>query len=336
MTVIDFNKIPQPILITGATGFIGSHIIQRLLKEEIKMIAFVLPKDTTPKEWENKIEIIYGDITNQSAVDEAMKKAKTVIHLAAIVGDWGAADLFKRVTIDGTRYILHAAAKNNVLTILTSSITIYGTALQNQICKEERGHGLSQGLYSWAKQQQEIIAQNLIKSEDLKCIIIRPANVYGPTSQPWVIQLIAAMKKGPSILGSGNQNAGLIYIDNLVALILLAASNKNAIGQIYNAAEDSTITWRQYMMDLSAIANINPPKAIPIVLAKPLASIMEVVWKLFRIKTRPQLTKEALNLVSADLRIPIEKAKQELNYEPIVSYEEGIEIIRVYYVKHFT
>lgn len=334
MPPINFTNIPQPILITGATGFIGSHLIARLIQEDLKIIAFVLPNDPVPNSWNNKVNVFRGDITDQSAVEEIMKKAKIVIHLAAVVGDWGAPSLFQCVTIDGTKYVLQAAVKNNVLVVLTSSITVYGTALQNQICHEEIKLGKANGLYSWAKQEQEKMTTHLIKTQQLQSVIIRPANVYGPASQPWVVELIAAMKKGPSILGTGQQNAGLIYIDNLVELILLASSNEKAIGQIYNAAEDSKVTWRQYMTDLASLANIPAPKSIPKPIAKILASMMETVWKLFKIKSRPQITKEAYNLVSADLHIPINKARKELGYEPIVTYKQGMEKVKAYLSNH--
>ena len=83
------EKIAQPVLVTGATGFIGSRVVHKLLQKGTSVKVLVLPNETTPSEWKDKVEIVRGSISDPVAIERATLEAKTIIHLVAIVTDWG-------------------------------------------------------------------------------------------------------------------------------------------------------------------------------------------------------------------------------------------------------
>lgn len=319
-----------PVLITGANGFIGRRLVRRLLAEGLEVHALVLPNEPVPIDWEEEVSIHRGDITDREALLLLAKGKKKIFHLAAIVGDWGPERLFRRVTVEGTRNVLDAAIQERAQVVLASSIAVYGSRLQNATCHEGLSHGKAMGPYGKAKQAQEVLARSYMEKHGLPVVIIRPANVYGPGCRPWVHELVQAMRKGPVLISRGESNAGLIYVDNVVELMVLAAGNPKAVGQVYNAAEDNPATWKEYTSHLAKMAGLPPPRALPYWLARPATHFLENTWKWLKIRSRPQLTREALNLVTANYDLPINKAKEELGYEPVVGFEEGMRQVEDY------
>lgn len=324
------NTLDGPILVTGAAGFIGQRLIGRLLKENYEVIAFVLPNQDTPKSWQDKVQIFHGDITNEEDVNKAIQNVKAVFHFAAIVADWGGEALHKRVTVDGTEYVMNAALKHQCKVILASSITVYSDNIDKGVCTENSAWGNVLGPYSHSKQTQELIAQRYI-NKGLDVRIVRPANIYGSGSKPWVDDLSVELLKGtPVLVGGGNIDAGLVHVENVVELMLLVASNPKAKGQVFNVCDEENITWSMYINELAHILGAPAPRSIPKVIAKTAAVLLEKLWRLFKIEKRPPLTREALNLVSSHHQISIEKAKSELGYQPIVNFKEGMEDVKAY------
>ena len=99
------EKIAQPVLVTGATGFIGSRVIHKLLQDKIAVRALALPDEAIPAEWTDKVEIIRGSISDSHAVEKAAQGAKTIIHLVAIVTDWGDEKKYWEFTVEGSRLV---------------------------------------------------------------------------------------------------------------------------------------------------------------------------------------------------------------------------------------
>jgi nucleoside-diphosphate-sugar epimerase len=287
--------------------------------------AFVLPNEPIPGEWDSSLCIEYGDISDRQAVENAVEGAAGVVHLAAVVGDWGPESLFQRVTVDGTQHVFTAAEKLAIPVVLASSIVVYGHRLGRQVCDEDTPHGRAFGPYGRAKQAQETLARKFIDRKGADIRIVRPGNVYGPGSGPWVNEAIRLLLAGsPALIDGGHQNAGLAFVDNVVDVFFRALKMNEARGEVFNACDAEPITWAGYFTDLAAIAGAPAPKSIPGVIAWPLATTIEFVWKILGKTERPALTREALNLISSDHDVPNDKARRLLNHRPLKSYAEGI------------
>ena len=321
--------IQGPVLVTGGTGFLGKSIVNLLIQENIKVIVLLRKSSIVPSHWGNDVELSYGDIFNRSDVNKAVKSANTVIHLAAITRDWDFEINFKQTMQDGTENIMSEAAKFGIKVVLASSCVVYGDRLRNKVCDEACEFGKPLGLYSKYKQIQEQIAKKYVEKENLKLIIIRPSNIYGPGSGPWVNTLLKELRrKTPVLIDSGNRNAGLAYVDNVAEFFLLAASNLKSVGNVYNVSDNLNVTWCQYATDLSKMVNTASPKSMPYSVAICAAYILEAIHRVLRLRFRPIVTKEALNIVSSDFNYPIDKAINELGYHPSVSYEEAMQKIK--------
>jgi len=328
---VDTREIAQPALVTGATGFIGRALIARLLEEGVRVRALVLPGEETQGIVPAGVEIVRGDITDAAAVLAAMRGAGTVFHLAAVVGDWGAEELFQRITVGGTRNVMNAAADAGTRVLLASSVVVYGEFVQSRVCDEELGYGKAVGAYSRAKQRQEQLALEIARARKVKLTVIRPTNVYGPGSKPWVHDVVDQLRSGtPSLIGGGELNAGLAHVDNVVDIFVRAAGSDVAVGRIYNVSDGSDVTWKQYFSDLAKLLGAKKPASLPRPVATVTAYACEAAWRLFGLKGRPPLTREALNLVGSDHRVPIERARRELGYVPRVDYAEGMRTVAAY------
>ncbi len=326
------ERLREPVLVTGATGFIGRHLVARLLSEGYAVKALVLPEDPIPAEWDERVRVCPGDVTDVVTVAKAIAEVGTVFHLAAVVRDWGDEAHHDRVTVGGTRNVLQWGSKLGARVVLASSIVVYGEQLHEASCTEDTPMGRPLGPYSRSKQAQERAAWEIAESEGLELTVVRPANVYGPGSGPWVHEVIDLLRGGGiTLLDSGELNAGLCWIDNLIEILLRAGSSPEAIGRIYNAADGSDVTWKRYFTDLSRLAGVGKPRSVPLFLARPLATFFELLWKIFpQRRSRPPLTHEALNLVGSDLRIATDRAREELGYQPVVSYEQTLEVLAAY------
>src|SRR5690606_37650031 len=151
-----------------------------------------------------------------------------------------------------------------------------------------------QGAYSRAKQAQERIARALEASHGLKITIVRPANVYGPGSVPWVDKVVEHLMAGrPALVGDGRRDAGLTYVDNVVDVFLRAAERPGAIGRAYNACDEAGVTWRRYFSDLARMIGAPAPTSMPTQIAAAAAIGADAVFQLLGRDDRPPITREA-------------------------------------------
>jgi nucleoside-diphosphate-sugar epimerase len=182
-----------------------------------------------------------------------------------------------------------------------------------------------------AKQQQERIAARLEADESLRVTIVRPTNVYGPGSRPWVDLVADQLLKGdPALIGDGEQVAGLTYVDNVVDVMVRAAGTAAAVGRTYNANDDHRVTWKRYFTEMAQTVGAAPPKSVPTRLARLAAYGYEGGYRLLRRRDRPPITREALNLVASHHRVPIARARRDLGYAPAVDFDEGMRRVAEY------
>lgn len=318
-----------PILVTGASGFIGQRCVAALVAQSHPVRAFVLPHEDVSNVFDKSVEVVRGDISVREDVQRAAANISGAIHLAAVVGDFGSDELHQKVTVEGTRFLLESAAPSARVVVI-SSIVYYGNHLKTHTCFEQTPPGEPVGVYSRAKQAQEQVAWDKIQS-GANISIVRPANVYGPNSGPWVNDICTHLKIGtPSLVGGGDANAGLVYVDNVVDVILAALFQDAAKGRAYNACDELDVTWRDYFSELASIVGAPKPRAIPEWAAIKGATLCEAIWRKAKFKSRPPLTHEAVNLIGSHHRVSAKRARDELGVAPKVSYAQGMDEVKRY------
>jgi len=327
----DQRRIPEPILVTGATGFIGRRLVRRLLHEGYQPRLFVRATSPLEEVWEG-LPIERGDVTELDTVHRALRGVATVIHLAAKVGDWGREAEHQATTVRGTEHVLSEAARVEARVILASSVVVYGEQLGRTVCDEHLPLGRkTYGPYGRAKQAQERIARQLEAQRGLRVTIVRPTNVFGPRSATWVDAPVEVFRQGlPGLIGDGKRDAGLTYVDNVVDVFVRAAERPDAAGRIYNANDENGVTWRRYFSELADLVGAKRPRSLPAPVASLLARGASATWRALGREDRPPLTPEALHLLSAHHRVPIARACRELGYKPAVGYEQAMDEVARY------
>ena len=243
------------VLITGAGGFIGSHLTEKLLELGSNVTAFLRYGSKRDKENLNfikvndksKLNVFFGDILDLPAVNESIKDADVVFHLAANISVAYSmvhpAEVFNTNAI-GTLNILNAAKDNNVKKIvLMSSSEVYGTA---QYAPIDEKHVLqAQSPYSASKISAEKIAESFFRCYNTPVTIARPFNNYGPrqTARAIIPTIISqALINGKIKIGNTNPTRDFLFVKDTVEGLIKLAETKEAIGQAFNLATGKEIS----------------------------------------------------------------------------------------------
>lgn len=264
------------VLVTGADGFIGSHLVEALLDEGCKVKAFVYYNsfnswgwlDSLPLEKRDRIEVFAGDIRDPNGVRESMRGIDVVFHLAALIAipfSYHSPDSYVDTNIKGTLNVLQAAKELHTKRVLvTSTSEVYGTALYVPIDEKHPFQG--QSPYSATKIGADRIAESFYRSFNLPVIIVRPFNTYGPRQSaraviPTIItQLLCG--KTEIKLGSLHPTRDFNYVKDTAAGFVAIAKCDAAIGQEINIATQDEISVGQLAQEM--INQINPKAKIVI------------------------------------------------------------------------
>ena len=301
-------------LVTGADGFIGSHLTEELIKQGYKVKAFAYYNsfnswgwlDTLPKEITQEVEVFTGDIRDPNGVREAVKGMDQVFHLAALIAipfSYHSPDAYVDTNIKGTLNVLQAARDFEISRLLiTSTSEVYGTAQYVPIDENHPFQG--QSPYSATKIGADRLAESFYRSFNMPVTIVRPFNTYGPRQSaraviPTIItQLLAG--KDQIELGSLTPTRDFNYVkDTVNGFIEIAKSNKT-IGAEINIATQQEISIGQLAEEL--IRQINPN-----------AKIVSDEQRL-----RPEKS-EVNRLVGSN-----EKIKKLTNWKPSYTFEQGL------------
>lgn len=257
------------ILVTGADGFIGSHLTEELIKQGYEVRAFVFYNsfnswgwiDSFPEEIKNKIEIFAGDIRDPNGVRVAMKDCDTVFHLAALIGipfSYHSPDSYVDTNIKGTLNVLQAARLLKTERILvTSTSEVYGTAQYVPIDEKHPFQG--QSPYSATKIGADRIAESFFRSFELPVSIVRPFNTFGPRQSaraviPTIIsQLLNGIEK--IILGDLTPIRDFVYVKDTVNGFIEIAKSQKTIGEEINIATQSEISIGDLAQNIINIIN---------------------------------------------------------------------------------
>lgn len=308
------SNFTQRILVTGADGFIGSHLVEDLVKNGYIVRAFVYYNslnhwgwlDDLPKGILNKIEIFTGDIRDPNGVREAMKDIDIVYHLAALIAipfSYHSPDTYVDTNIKGTLNVLQAARKlGTKRIIITSTSEVYGTARYVPIDENHPYQG--QSPYSATKIGADRLAESFYRSFNLPITIVRPFNTYGPRQSaraviPTIItQLLSGVEEIK--LGALSPTRDFNFVKDTVRGFIAIGESDGTIGEEINIATQSEISIGELAQEL--ISQINPK-----------ARIVGDEERL-----RPDKS-EVNRLLGSN-----EKIKRLTNWEPQTSLKEGL------------
>ncbi len=246
----------KKVLVTGADGFIGSHLVEELIIKGYSVKAFCYYNsfnswgwlDTLPKEILENVEIFSGDIRDPNGVRTAMKDVSVVYHLAALIAipfSYHSPDSYIDTNVKGTLNILQAARDYNIERVLvTSTSEVYGTAQYVPIDEKHPKQG--QSPYSASKIGADAIADSFYRSFDLPVTIVRPFNTFGPrqSARAFIPTIISQLLNGANEikLGDLTPTRDLLYVKDTVNGFMTIANTNAFIGEEVNIATNSEIS----------------------------------------------------------------------------------------------
>lgn len=306
--------VPARVFVTGANGFIGRALVARL--DELGATVTGVDLVADPERG-----VVAGSTVEPQEWADALDGVDAVIHTAAIVSNAASLDEAWRVNVLGTRRTLAAAADAGVGRFLhLSSIMAFGfdyppgvdETFPVRVC----GHS-----YPDTRVNSEAVVLAAHASGEIDCTIVRPGDVIGPGSV-WVRESLRLAKARQMVLPAGGNGVFTpTFIDNLVDGILLALTSDAAIGQIYTITDGIDVPAREYFGRLTDLVGARMT-TLPTAVAVPLTSTLGAIVR--RLGGRSELTAATMLMLSRRGGYSIEKAKQQLGFEPAVGFEEAM------------
>ena len=319
------------VLVTGATGFVGQHVAERLASSADVAI-FARHEDKARAMFGERFEVRRGDLTDASSIDAALDGIDVVYHIAARRDHWGLPyEDYYKANVVGTRTVLEAARRHGTPKIVyCSTVGVYGYDFQYLPVDEAHPFGKNMSYYHKSK----ALAEEVVRSyPDLPVITVRPGWIYGPNDQ-WggVTQMLIKLAKGQfAFVGNGSNTLHPVFIDDIVSGIV-AAGESERYGESYLLLGPESITFREYVYAMcDALGAARPRWTLPYHLGLASCFALEPIWLMKNrvlgkklLGDKPPMTRDTLRGVSAHRCYDTSKATHEIGHTPAVGIKQGL------------
>jgi nucleoside-diphosphate-sugar epimerase len=320
------------VLVTGGSGFIGSHLVESLLDEGRRVKVLALKKPIEPIEEENlKVikkkgaEIAYGDLRDKESLMPAVKGVDVVFHLAAISRPMRIPTrMYYEVNRDGTKNLLEAAHRADVQKFVhTSTVSVLGGSPDGHPLTAEEYQPTVQH-YGLSKKEGEHLTLRYFWQRGLPVTVIRPCLTYGPRCLVRLIMFKYVQRGLFPLFNHGEAKMEFCYVDNLVQAIRSAEKTNSARGEVFNVTDGRSYKIREVLTTIAEELGVRPPFVnLPIWAGKLAGLGMEGISKI--LGTHPPFSRTATDWMSrSEIVYDCGKAKKMLGYDPKVSLRKGV------------
>ena len=314
----------QTVLVTGATGFIGSHLALRLAGQGASVRG--MARSAAKGIWlsERGVEIVEGDLIDSDSLRRAARGCSVVFSVAGWTGQPRTYDAPWQVNVDGTRALVEAAIEAGARRVVhTSSIAAYGPVAEGVV--DETWPLRATDAYGASKARSESVVFGC--GDRIEPVVIRPAQIYGPRGGTWTRGFFKAVRRGlPLLIDGGHGAFHPCYIDNLVDAYLLAAVLPEAAGQAFTIFDQAT-TWRDFVGYYARMVG-RPARSVP-AWAVRIGVRLLPLWSTLT-RQPPIAAPDMLSFVLGHYRYSNEKAGRLLGWSPRVSLDEGMDRVEAW------
>tara|TARA_Y100000034_G_C6854719_1_gene388224 strand:+ start:353 stop:1294 length:942 start_codon:yes stop_codon:yes gene_type:complete len=308
------------ILVTGGTGFVGKHLVKRLVNEGNEVSCLVRQDSEFLKNL--GVSFYKGDI-NDEIIKDAVKDKEIIYHLVGI-GDVSATskeayEEYKEVNVEGTRSLLEACISNkNLRKIICFSSTAAMGLLKGSVDETSECNPVTP--YQKSKFESEKVILDYYKKYNLPVVILRPSMIYGKEARnSQIFEIYKFIKKGfVPLIGKGDNNVPLVHVSDVVEATLLAGEKGNN-GEVYIITNSEIVTLKQLIRGIKEVSN---KKAITIKIPKKVALIL--AFGIERIK--PIITRKRIKSMTTNRIFNTEKAFKEMGWKSKIELKEGISL----------
>jgi nucleoside-diphosphate-sugar epimerase len=316
-------------LVTGASGFLGSHLVEELIRRDKSVRVLVRESSNLAFLRQFDLEYVYGSLSDKESLLRATENVDIIYNCAAHVSDFGPYELFEDANITGVHNLLKSCLINRPERIIHVSTTdVYGYP---DFAADESQPFIKRGFnYGDTKIEGENLIWIYYDNYKLPITVFRPATIYGERSVSFIDEIILMLKKREYVhIGRKEVNAGLIHVSNLVEAMLMAEKSDKSIGQAFNIIDGNGVSFTKLVNSLADLTGLPRPSiSIPVPVAYGLGYILEIINNILRLNKRPYLSRMVVSLFGISQDFSTDKIREELDWEPTVSFEEGMDRIR--------
>jgi len=325
-------------LVTGGGGFLGSSIVRMLLDKRITVRS--LQRSDSPDLKKLGVEIIRGDIGDRDTVINAAEGCDVIFHVAAKAGVWGDYDDYYQCNVSGTKNIIDACQIHNIQKLIyTSSPSIVFTGEDEENINESTPYA---DHFLTAYQKTKALAEQMVlqaNNENLATVALRPHLIWGPGDPHLIPRIIERAKAGRlRLVGKQNNLVDSTYVDNAALAHIHAsealAPNAVCAGKAYFISNDEPLPMKELINKILAAADVSPvTKTIPTQLAYSIGIMMEFIYKIFKLKGEPIMTRFVAKQLSCAHWYDLTAAKTYIGYQAKITIDEGMEILKTSLIK---
>lgn len=312
------------VLVTGGTGFTGSHLVQRLLSRGYEVYVIDNQKGLFDRELQEKgAKISIGSVTDKKLLEGLVDGCEVIFHLAAAFRRVNLPKrIYNEVNVEGTRNLLSLAETHKVKKVIYCSTQgVHGNVAEPP--GDESSPIAPEDYYQYTKYKGEEVAQEYIaRGMDITCL--RPTAIYGPGDPGRFLMLFKRVKSGVfPFFGDGNALYHPLYIDNFIDAFELSMVKEGARGQVYIIADDKFYTIRDIVKEIAKIMDVDLKiKYYPFWALRWLSTIVEFIYKPLPID--PPLFRRRADWFRQNRAFKIDKAVRELGYHPEIDLSTGL------------
>ena len=320
------------ILVTGGGGFLGSSICRQLIKLNHQVIAF--QRSPAHHLETDGIVTTQGDITDYCSLLAAAKDCQAIIHTAGKAGVWGDPSDYHRINVDGTANVIRVCREHAIAILVhTSSPSIVHSGGDISGADESlpiADHFNAPYPASKAEAEKMVISAN---SAELKTVALRPHLIWGP-GDPHILPRLAAKSSGGTLALPGpDKIIDTIFVEN-AALAHVKALDElrgaaRCAGKAYFVTNNEPMAQGEIIGKLLAAIGIDVKiRAVPVRIAKTAGSICETIWRTFRLKSEPPVTRFSVEQLATAHWFDTSAAERDFGYTPTITIAQGLEILR--------
>ena len=288
------------ILVTGATGFVGSHLVKRLRKEGLKVRAVTRTPAKAQSLADLGAEVVPGEIDDPASLEAAAQGCDRVIHLVGIIQE-GRGFTFRSVHVEGTRNVLDAAKKAGI------GHFVYQSAVGSREGAKSQYHRTK-----WE-------AENLVRASGVPYTILRPSLIYGP-GDLFTIRISEMIKVSPvlPVIGTGRSKIQPIFIDDVVECLRKIVTSDSFLNKIYEIGGPDELTYEEVTKAIAAAMGVDRPVVhMPLFFMRTMAMVAETVL------SKPPVTTDQLIMLQEDNVCSLRDIREVFGVEP-VKFREGL------------
>ncbi|MGH7565052.1 MAG: NAD-dependent epimerase/dehydratase family protein [Gemmatimonadota bacterium] len=314
---------PERVLVTGAGGFIGSHLAADQHVRGRRVVALDLdPGRVAHLERAGRFEIGRGDFTDPKVVRGALSGVDTVFHLAAAhLGSRAGEAEYRRVNVEGVRDLVHAAREAGVRRFVhCSTVGVHGRLKDPPADEDSPCH--PELAYEKTKLAGEAVVKAAIRDHGFPAVILRPVWVYGPGC-PRTDKLFRSVRKGLfPLAGRGEALRHCIYIRDMLEAFDRAAEAPEAVGEVIIVGDEQPATLRSLVEEIAGLVGSRPPRSVPLPALRVAAGLSELAFRL--LGKEPPISRRSIKFYTNNTAFDISKARRLLDWSPRYDLRTGL------------